>query len=148
MCSSVAEWIRLPDLPIEFYDPTILKKIGSTIGPMLRIDSHTINRERGRFTKLCIQINIDKPLIKCVKVGKMTQAVQYEGINSLWFACGRIDHRNEGYLALISNQIHHRIALKVTSNHATRAQAVPCPKKESSVTLRSLGKRSMVIRWL
>ena len=101
LCSSIAVWIRLPDLPIEFYDPTILKKIGSTIGPVLRIDSHTINGERGLFARLCIQINIDKPLIKCVKIGKMIQAVQYEGINSLWFACGRIDHRKQGSLALI-----------------------------------------------
>src|SRR6266702_4541224 len=49
LCSSVAVWIRLPQLLIEFYDPSILKKIGSTIGPVLRIDSHTINGERGRF---------------------------------------------------------------------------------------------------
>ena len=100
-CSSVAVWIRLPQLPIEFYDPSILKKIGSTIGPVLRIDSHTINGERGQFARLCIQINIDKPLINCVKIGKMTQTVQYEGLNSLCFACRHIGHRKEGCPALI-----------------------------------------------
>jgi len=61
---------------------------------MLRIDSHTINGERGQFARLCIQINIDKPLNNCVKIGKMTQTVQYEGLNSLCFACRRIGHRN------------------------------------------------------
>ncbi|XP_030941664.1 uncharacterized protein LOC115966600 [Quercus lobata] len=82
LCSSVAIWLR-SDLPIEFYEPTILKKIGSTIGPMLRIDSHTINGERGSFAKICIQINVEKPLIKTMKIGKMAQVVLYEGINDI-----------------------------------------------------------------
>ena len=57
-CSSVAVWIRLPKLPIEFYDHIILKKIRSTIGPMLWIDSHMINGERGCFARIFVQINI------------------------------------------------------------------------------------------
>ncbi|KAK7838579.1 uncharacterized protein CFP56_019525 [Quercus suber] len=91
--SSVAVWIRLPGLPIEFYEPTILKKVGSAIGPVLRIDSYTANGARGRFARLCVQINIDHPLIYSVKIGKMVQLVQYEGINMLCFSCGRLGHR-------------------------------------------------------
>ena len=96
MSSSVEVWVRLLELPVEFYELTILKKIGSTIGLVLRIDSHTINGERGRFTRICIQINVEKPLIKTVKIGKVVQAVQYEGINDICFTCGRIGHRKEG----------------------------------------------------
>lgn len=33
--SQVAVWVRFPGLPIEFYDTKVLKKIGSSIGPML-----------------------------------------------------------------------------------------------------------------
>nr|POE91943.1 hypothetical protein CFP56_54296 [Quercus suber] len=91
--SSVAAWIRLPGLLIEFYEPTILKKVGSAIGPVLRIDSYTANGARGRFARLCVQINIDQPLIYSVKIGKMVQLVQYEGINMLCFSCGRLGHR-------------------------------------------------------
>ena len=47
--SSVAVWIRFPKLPMEFYEPSDLKKIGRAIGPVLRIDSHTANWERCRF---------------------------------------------------------------------------------------------------
>ena len=70
LCSSVAVWLKLPDLPIEFYEPTIVKKIGSSVGPVLRIDSHTINGERGHFAKIFIQINVEKPLIKTLKIGR------------------------------------------------------------------------------
>ena len=90
----MAVWIRLPGLPIEFYEPTILKKIGRAIGLVLRIDSYTANGVRGRFARLCVQVNIEQPLINTVKIGKMVQLVQYEGINMLCFTCGRLGHRD------------------------------------------------------
>lgn len=81
--SSVAVWIRLPKLPIEFYEPNALLKIRRAIGPILHIDSHVASGVRGRFTRLCVQVNLDKPLIREVYLGKLVQNVQYEGINSL-----------------------------------------------------------------
>nr|POF11800.1 hypothetical protein CFP56_47379 [Quercus suber] len=53
--SSMLVWVRLPELPIEYYEPIMLRKIGQSIRPMLRIDAHTISSSKGRFTKLCIQ---------------------------------------------------------------------------------------------
>lgn len=69
--SSVVVWIRLLELPIEFYDPEVLRKIGEAIGPVLRIDAHTANGAWGRFTRLCFQVNLDKPLIKTEMIGKL-----------------------------------------------------------------------------
>lgn len=51
--STVAVWIRLPGLPIEYYEPLVLKDIGLAIGPMLRIDTQTAIEVRGRFARLC-----------------------------------------------------------------------------------------------
>ena len=91
----MAVWIRLPELPIEYYDPVVLRKIGEAIGTVLRIDAYTANGARGRFARLCVQVNLDKPLIKTVKIGRLAQIVLYEGLNSLCFECGRIGHRKE-----------------------------------------------------
>ena len=52
--SSVALWIRLPELPIEFYEHNALLKIGRAIGPVLRIDASTANGARGRFAYLYV----------------------------------------------------------------------------------------------
>lgn len=93
--SSVAVWIKLPELPIEFYETNAFLKIGRAIGPVLWIDSHTANGEKGCFARLCIQVNLDKPLIKFVYLGKIAQCVQYEGINALCFSCGKIGHKAE-----------------------------------------------------
>lgn len=94
-CLSVAVWVRLPELPIEFYELTILKKIGKTIGPILIIDSHTLNGERGRFVRICVQIDVNKPLIRSINIERMIQPVQYGGLNSLCFACGCLGHRKD-----------------------------------------------------
>ena len=39
--SFVAVWVRLPELPIEYYDLAVLRRIGQAIGLVLRIDAHT-----------------------------------------------------------------------------------------------------------
>ena len=41
-CSFVAVWVRLSELPIEFFEQKALKDIGQAIGPVLRIDTHTL----------------------------------------------------------------------------------------------------------
>nr|POE48959.1 uncharacterized protein CFP56_49423 [Quercus suber] len=104
LLSSVAVWIRLPEHPIEFYELSALLKIGQAIGPILHIDSHTSSNVKGRFARLCVQVNLDKPLINTIQIGKMAQMVQYEGLNSLCFAYGRIGHRKESCVYLIREQ--------------------------------------------
>lgn len=87
--------MRLPELPIEFYDTSVLKEIGSVIGPVLRIDSFTASESRGGYARLSVQIDLEKPLINSIRVGRLVQRVLYEGISSLCFCCGRIGHRQE-----------------------------------------------------
>nr|POF22601.1 hypothetical protein CFP56_49716 [Quercus suber] len=88
-------WIRLPELPIEFYETNAFLKIGRAIGPVLRIDSYTANGVRGRFARLCVQVNLDKPLLSTKHIGKIVQSIQYEGIKTLCFTCGRVGHKME-----------------------------------------------------
>lgn len=69
--SSVAVWVKLPELPIEFYDLAVLKDIGRAIGSMLRIDSFTATGTRGSYARLCVQVDLEKPLINMVRVGRL-----------------------------------------------------------------------------
>ncbi|KAK9990556.1 hypothetical protein SO802_025541 [Lithocarpus litseifolius] len=81
----IAVWIRLYELPIELYETEVLKEIGESIGKVLRIDSHTAMEARGKYARLCIQINVNKPLVNTICIGRFKQAVSYEGIHSLFF---------------------------------------------------------------
>ena len=47
--NTVAVWIRLPKLPVEYYDKDSLLKISNGLGPVLRVDFNTTSGARGRF---------------------------------------------------------------------------------------------------
>ncbi|XP_050254820.1 uncharacterized protein LOC126700653 [Quercus robur] len=92
----VAVWIRLPELPIEYYELSVLREVGNTIGPVLRIDSNTTTKVRGRYACICVQVDLNKPLVQKILLEGWVQEIQYEGINTLCFSCGRVRHRQEG----------------------------------------------------
>ncbi|KAF3972461.1 hypothetical protein CMV_004032 [Castanea mollissima] len=62
--SLIAVWIRLCELPIELYDAEVLKQIGESIGKVLRIVSHMAMEARGKYARLCIQIDVNKPQVE------------------------------------------------------------------------------------
>ena len=93
--TSMAVWIRFPELPIEFYDGSVLKEIGSAIGPVLRIDAYTASGSRGSYARLCVQVDLEKPLINFIRIGKYRQSMLYEGISTLCFSCGRLGHTQD-----------------------------------------------------
>lgn len=64
-----------------------------------------MNGMRGRFARICVQVNLEKPLIKKVYLGKLEQSVLYEGINTLCFACRRIRHKREACPYVIKETI-------------------------------------------
>ncbi|KAH0633315.1 hypothetical protein KY284_036101 [Solanum tuberosum] len=67
-----AIWIRLPQLPIEFYGREILEKIRKKLGGLLKIDSCTSATLHGRYARICIQVSIGKPLQDDVQIGNHT----------------------------------------------------------------------------
>ena len=70
-------------------------QIGESVGKVLKIDSHTALEARGQYARLCIQIDINKPLVNTILIGRFEQPVSYEGIQNLCFSCGRLGHRAE-----------------------------------------------------
>lgn len=50
----VAVWVKLYELPIEYYNAKALQQIGKTIGNDLRVDTHMAIKARGKFARLCV----------------------------------------------------------------------------------------------
>lgn len=67
--------MRLNELPIEYYHVEALQIIGNAIGKVLRIDIHIANESKGRFTRLCIQVDIGKPPVTALLIGGKEQPV-------------------------------------------------------------------------
>lgn len=82
-------------MPIELYERDVLRQIGEAVGKVLRIDTHTAMEARGKYARLCVQVDTSKPLTNTVVIGHFDQPVMYEGIHSLCFSCGRVGHRKD-----------------------------------------------------
>lgn len=110
--SSIAIWIRFPKLPVEFYNSYVLPQLAAKIGTVLKVDSHTLLGDKGRYARVCVQIDLDKPLIKTIHIGDFKQSVLYESINKVCFTCGRIGHQkwNCPYTSAASSIIHKQNA--------------------------------------
>ena len=73
----------------------MLKEISESIGKVLRIDSYTTMEAYGRYARLCIQVDINRPLVNSILICHFEQVVTYKGIQKLCFSCGRIEHKIE-----------------------------------------------------
>ena len=72
-------WARLPELPIEYYDKEVLFEIGEAIGRPIKIDPITERQEKGRFARICIEVDLRRPLIAHVDLAGLQQKIEYEG---------------------------------------------------------------------
>ena len=67
------------------------------------LGSHIAMEARGRYARLCIQVDINKPLIDTILIGKFEQPVMYEGIHEFCFSYGRIGNKKASCLYTVKN---------------------------------------------
>ena len=96
------------------------------------MDTHTATEAKGRFARLCIQVDVKKPLITAIVIGKFEQPVSYEGIQKLCFDCGRIGHRRESCPYTIRrNSLSKEMRMEVVGangDHSCETYATDKPK--------------------
>lgn len=69
-----------------------MKKIGSLIGPVIKVDKVTLAQARGKFCRICVEVNLDEPLRPFVEVNRQAYGIVYEGISTICFNCGVYGH--------------------------------------------------------
>lgn len=60
---NVVDWVRIYDLPIEYYDARMMTFIGNRIGKMVKVDKNTLMQEHGKYDRLCVEVNLTKLLL-------------------------------------------------------------------------------------
>ncbi|MCI13168.1 hypothetical protein A2U01_0034284, partial [Trifolium medium] len=56
-------WIRFPSLGMEYYDESLLLALATAVGTPVKVDMHTLDASRGKFARVCIEIDLDKPVV-------------------------------------------------------------------------------------
>lgn len=62
----VITWIRLPGMALHYYNKKILRMLGQIFGRVFKIDYNTESASRGKFGRLAVEIDPNKPLISIV----------------------------------------------------------------------------------
>lgn len=88
-------WIRIPGLPIEYYDKLFLNKIGNRIGRTVHIDANTKGGRRGDLTCLSTEIDLTNPLISKFRFCWRIWRLEYKGLHLVCFKCKKYEHQNK-----------------------------------------------------
>ncbi|XP_031106253.1 uncharacterized protein LOC116010899 [Ipomoea triloba] len=86
-------WVRFPALPIEYFEEEFLTKIGKNIGRPVKVDTTTSLISIGRFARVCVEVDVTKPLLAKFTVGGEVVPIEYEGIQMVCFSCGIYGHK-------------------------------------------------------
>lgn len=79
-----------------YYDQRVLTFIGNRIGKAIKVDKNMLSRERGKYARLCVQVDITKPLMAMFSIKGKNFKVEYEGLHMLCFQCGKYGHTTKG----------------------------------------------------
>ncbi|KAE8711854.1 Detected protein of confused Function [Hibiscus syriacus] len=68
--NEVTAWICLPGFPVTLYKRSLIIEICECIDPVARIDYQTDSGRRGRFARMAITLDINKPLISKILISE------------------------------------------------------------------------------
>ena len=92
---SLLVWVRIPCLPIEYFDYKFLMILGSKIGKLVRIDDATSTISKGHYARICMEIDLLKPLVAKFKLRRRVRKLEYKGFHLVCFVYGLYGHRKE-----------------------------------------------------
>ncbi|XP_028752699.1 nipped-B-like protein B [Neltuma alba] len=95
----VAVWVRLPGLPGDYYDRKFFYNLGNQIGKAIKVDEMTLTRARTMFARMCVEVDLNAPLLPSYMVDGNILKIEYEGLHLICFGCGKFRHNAEHCLA-------------------------------------------------
>lgn len=61
-------WIRLPGLPMHWYQDKMVKRIGVSGGNVIKVDINTTDEVRGKYVRLAVAVDLYRLLVSKVQV--------------------------------------------------------------------------------
>ena len=64
-----------------------LMRIGERIGRLVKVDQAIDQVLRGKYARICVEVDITKPLLERFKLRRRIRRIEYEGIHLVCFQC-------------------------------------------------------------
>jgi len=85
-------WVRFPGLNLVYYDESFLLAMASAIERSIKVDTNTLKIKRGRFARVCVEVDLTVPVVGKIWVNGHWYKVQYEGVHLICTNCGCDGH--------------------------------------------------------
>ncbi|CAN1168454.1 hypothetical protein LINPERHAP2_LOCUS27828 [Linum perenne] len=90
---TILTWVRLPKLPIHYFNQVAVTRIGNCIGRTVRLDLATAEGARGRYARVCVEVDVSKPLLGKYMIENCTLFIEYESLENICVTCGHYGHK-------------------------------------------------------
>lgn len=90
--SKLTVWVRISALHVEWFNFQVLTRIGTLLGATHKVDLRSVTHSRGQYARICVELDLTKPLKTTIKVDDIWYQIQYEGFHLVCFSCGIYGH--------------------------------------------------------
>ncbi|CAN1241695.1 hypothetical protein LINPERPRIM_LOCUS5067 [Linum perenne] len=137
---SILTWVRLPKLPIHYFNRLAVTRIGNVIGRTVRLDLATTEGARARYARVCVEVDLSKPLLGKYVLDDRTFLIEYESLENICFSCGIYGHKLDS--CPLNAKPSSTEEVKTTGNAAPTAPQTsePAAGQWMTVSRRSKGK--------
>jgi len=94
----IDQWVKITRLPLELWEEETLKQLLHEVGQFIKVDDVTLNRSKGKFARVCLNIDISKPLRGSLFLPiphhprPLEVPISYEGLHEVCAWCGSNAH--------------------------------------------------------
>ncbi|KAK6164361.1 hypothetical protein DH2020_001225 [Rehmannia glutinosa] len=91
-------WVQCHNVPIAYMQEEIIRKIGNQIGQVIEIDKGELEVFFGRFIRMKVKVEVDKPLQGHIVIQEETSQEEsivlltYEKFPDFCYVCGKVGH--------------------------------------------------------
>lgn len=79
-------WVRIPLLPMEYYDDEAIMDVAKELGKPLKVDENTtVEAAKGAYARVCVEMDLSKPLPMSVAVENFDFFLEYEHMHLICF---------------------------------------------------------------
>lgn len=82
-------------MPGDYYDKKFFFNLGNKIGKAIKVDDLTLRRTRTMYARMCVEVDLNTPLLPSYVVDGNALKIEYEGLHLICFNCGKFGHSTE-----------------------------------------------------